>query len=440
MKKRHLIVGLLALLLVVAMTAVACGGEETTTTAAPSTTTTAAPSTTTTAAPSTDTTPAPSTDTTAAGPATGAPIKVGFSNSMSGFAAAPAASTGNGVALMAEYVNANGGINGRPLEIVMLDDKSDVPAAIANLNKMIQEDKVAATIGPFAQFMQEPARGIAEQTQTPMVGMGPATLEQLAATPQFQMSVMLSAAPDTQSDALTKVIKANGWKNIIGIADVLTIHQETLDLLVKAGPAEGFTFTKLPDTFGFDQTDFQPILNKIMEQYNKLKPDAVVLYVNPIALPPLYKGLRSLGVTVPIQGSPAAAHPAIFAMGPEAVEGFLVLDSGGLVNPAGLPDDWPLKEAQLGFYEAYQGKYGQPPDFFSAAGADLVAVLAEAMKQAGGPDDKAKVAQALINLKDYVALQGILNFTPEATSQGVHGDMVEWQVKGAQWVLVDVVN
>ena len=86
-------------------------------------------------------------------------------------------------------------------------------------------------------------------------------------------------------------------------------------------------------------------------------------------------------------------------MGPEAVEGFLALDSGGLVNPAGLPDDWPLKEAQLGFYEAYQAKYGQPPDFFSAAGADLVAVLAEAMKQAGGPDDKAKVAQALINLE-----------------------------------------
>ena len=32
--------------------------------------------------------------------------------------------------------------------------------------------------------MQEPAQGIAEQTGTPMVGMGPATLEQLAATPQ----------------------------------------------------------------------------------------------------------------------------------------------------------------------------------------------------------------------------------------------------------------
>ena len=102
-------------------------GEETTTTAAPSTDTTAAPSTDTTAAPSTDTTAAPSTDTTAAGPATGEPIKVGFSNSITGFSAAPAESTGKGVDLMVEYVNANGGVNGRPLEVITLDDKSDAP-------------------------------------------------------------------------------------------------------------------------------------------------------------------------------------------------------------------------------------------------------------------------------------------------------------------------
>ncbi len=434
MKKRYLTIGLLVLMLVVALAAAACGEtEETTTTAAPSTETTAAPSTETTAAPSTETTEP-------GGPATGAPIKVGFSNSLTGFSAAPGVSTGNGVSLMVELVNADGGVNGRPIEVIMLDDKSDVPPAIANINKLIQEDKVAATIGPFAQFMQEPARGIAEQTGTPMVGMGPATLEQLAATPQYQMSVMLSAGPNIQADALTKIIKANGWTNIIGIADVLAIHQETLDVLVENGPAEGFTFTKLPDTFGFDQTDFQPILNKIMEVYNAQKPDAVVLYVNPIAAPPLYKGLRSLGVDVPIQGSPAAAHPAIFAMGPEAIEGFLVLDSGGLVNPASLPDDWPLKTGQLSFFDAYNAKYGQPPDFFAAAGADLVAVLVEAMEQAGGPDDKAAIAQALINLKDFVALQGIINFTPEATSQGVTGQMVEWKVEGGQFVLVNTVN
>jgi len=36
-------------------------------------------------------------------------------------------------------------------------------------------------------------------------------------------------------------------------------------LLVKAAPAGGYTFTKMLDSFGLDQQDFQPILNKIME-------------------------------------------------------------------------------------------------------------------------------------------------------------------------------
>jgi branched-chain amino acid transport system substrate-binding protein len=436
MKKRYLLMGLLVLLLVVAMTAVACGGEETTTTAAP-TQTTAAPSTDTTAAP-TQTTAAPSTDTTAAaGPATGEPIKVGFSNSLTGPSAAPGVSVSKGANLQVEYINANGGINGRPIDLIEVDDKSDVAQAQANVTKMIEQDKVLATIGPFAQFAQ--ARTLVEESQIPTVFPGPATMADLSG-PSYKWSVMVSAAPPTQADAVTKVIKANGWKNILAIADVLEIHQETLDLLVEAAPTEGFTFTKMPDTFGFDVTDFQPVLNRIMEEYNKLKPDAVIIYVNPIAAPALYKGLRTLGVTTPIQGSPAAAHPAIFSMGPEAVEGFLVLDSGGIVNPAALPDTWPYKPLQLDFVQRYQAKYNEAPDFFSAVGADMVSILAEAMKQAGGPDDKQKVADALINLKDFKSLEGMVNFTPDNTTQGIKGDMVEFVVKGAQFQFINTVN
>jgi branched-chain amino acid transport system substrate-binding protein len=433
MRKRYLSIGVLVLLLAVALVAVACGGTSTTTT-------TAAPSTETTAAPSTETTAAPSTETTAAtGPATGEPIKIGLSNSLTGAAAAPGASIDNGVKLQIEYVNANGGINGRPLQLVEYDDKSDVPTAVANINKLIQEDKVFATIGPFAQFMQEAARQIAEQTQTPMVGDGPATLDQLAGT-QYQWSVMTAAGPPPQADAVDKIIKANGWKNVLSLADVLAIDQETLDLVVKAAPAGGYTFTKMPDTFGLDQQDFQPILNKIMEQINSLKPDAVVLYVNPLAFPVLYKGLRDLNVTVPILGGTACAHPAIFAMGPQAVDGAFVLDSGGNVNPQALPDSWPSKPLQLDFAQRYMAKYNSPPDFFAADGADLINVLVAAMKQAGGADDKAKVQQALINLTDIPTLEGLMTFAPDATSMGIHGNMVEWQVTNAQFQLVNTIN
>ncbi len=442
MKKRYLAIGLLVVLLVVAMMAAACGEEEeTTTTAAPSTDTTAAPSTDTTAAPSTDTTAAPSTDTTGAtGPATGEPIKVGLSTSLTGSSAAPGSSFAQGVACEVAYVNANGGINGRPIEIVQYDDASEVPNAIANINKMIQEDNVFMTIGPFAQYMQEPARQIAEEMQVPMVGGGPATLEQLAGT-QYKWSVMNSAGPPVQADAVIKVITENGWKNILGIGDILAIHQETMDLVVEAGPENGYTFTKMPDQFGFDQTDFQPILNRMMEEIKKINPDAILTYANFGGAGPLYKGLRALGVTVPILGSPATAHPAIFGIvGPEAVEGLMVLDAGGIVNPYALPDDFPLKAIQLDFFERYQAMFNTMPDFFAAFGADLVLVAAEAMKQAGGADDRAKVAEALSNLKNVVSYEGIQDYSPDANSMGVKGSMVQFVIKGGQFEFMKVLN
>ncbi len=158
MKKRYLIIGLLVLALAVASLVAACGGDkETTTTAAP--VTTEAPTTTT---PGPETTEAPTTteasspETTVPGPATGEPIKIGLSTSLTGSSAAPGKSVSMGAAAQVEFVNANGGINGRPLEIVEYDDASEVPNAITNVNKMIQEDKVFMTIGPFAQYMQEP--------------------------------------------------------------------------------------------------------------------------------------------------------------------------------------------------------------------------------------------------------------------------------------------
>jgi len=271
-----------------------------------------------------------------------------------------------------------------------------------------------------------------------MVGTGPATLDQIAGT-QYQWSTLYTSAPPTQADAVMKVIAASGWKNILGLADVLTIDQEVLDLLVKNASAGGYAFTKMPDSFGLEQQDFQPILNKMMDQIETLDPDSIVLYVNPLAFPSLYKGLRGLGVTLPILGGTACAHPAIFAMGPEAVEGAFIMNAGGGVNPAALPDSWPVKSMQLDFAQRYQAKYNEAPDFFAAEGADIVIILAGALQQAGAVD-RDKVQQALINLKDLPTLEGLLTFTPADTTTGIIGYHVEWQVKNAQWELVRVAN
>jgi len=159
MKKRLVLGGLLVLLLVVALTTIGCGeATETTTTVAPTTTSAAGGAVTT-----------ASTATTAAtGPATGEPIKVGYPCSLTGSGAAPADSEMKGVQLQVDWVNANGGINGRPIELIVGDDQSDLSTMVAVMNKMIQQDKVFAVIGPFEQSSQRRREPSARRSRFPM--------------------------------------------------------------------------------------------------------------------------------------------------------------------------------------------------------------------------------------------------------------------------------
>jgi branched-chain amino acid transport system substrate-binding protein len=425
MKKRFMLAGLVVLLLAIALMAIACGGKE-------DTTTTAAP---------TDTTVAPGTDTTVAtGPATGKPIKVGLVTSLTGTGAAPGISIQNGAKYQVKYINENGGINGRPIELLIEDDKTEVTTMLAAMAKLVEQDGIKYFVGPFMQFGQEAARDFCENAQIPMVGTGPVSLEQIAAATPYKWSVMMSAGPVTQADALVKMIKAHGYKNIVAIADTLSIHAETLIKLNELSATEGFTLTVLPDTFGLALPDPQAILNKIMEAYNSVKPDAILTLSNPLAQPAIYQGLRTLGVTVPIHGSPAAAHPAVMTRGPEAVEGLYVMDSGGMVNPQALPDTWPTKAFQVDFFERYSANYGFAPDFFAAVGADYFVVLQEAMKQAGGADDKEAVRAALQSLTDVVTLEGLQSYTPEDATEGVKGFLVEYQIKGGKFEFVRTLN
>lgn len=402
MKRKYAFAGLLVVLLVMAMVATSCGGGGGTT----------------------DT--SGGTDTTGGG--SSEPIKIGMVTSLTGASAAPGVSIQNGAKYQVEYINQNGGINGRPIELLIEDDKSEVTSMTAAMTKLIEEDGVEYFIGPFIQFGQEAGRQICEDAEIPMIGAGPVSLEQLAADTQYKWSVMMSAGPVTQATALVEMIKAHGYTNILAIADTLAIHQETLVKLEEMSATEGFDITVLPDTFGLVLADPQSILNKIMEGFNSTNPDAIFTLSNPVAQPGIYQGLRNLGVTVPVHGSPAAAHPSIMAKGAEAVEGLYVMDSGGLVNPQVLPDDWPVKDFQVDFYDRYKEFYGFAPDFFAAVGADWLIVLQAAMDQAGGADDKEAVRAALQSLTDVVTLEGLQSYSPDRTYEGVTGYLVEYQI------------
>jgi branched-chain amino acid transport system substrate-binding protein len=368
--------------------------------------------------------------------ATTGPITIGEMNSLTGDSAAPAKTLQQGFELEVAAINAAGGVNGRQLKVITLDDKSDVTSAVQDTTQLIQQDKVSAIIGPFPDTSEVAARSIAEKFGVPMMLYAPPNLADLA-NKSYKWSFLCTAGPDALANAYLKAAQDKGWKTVVAIGDVIPIHQETLKLLKQQAPGAGIKLIVLNDSWQLSATDLSPIVAKIAAADKANKPDGNFLLSNPIHVPVLQKGLKALGVTTPEIGSPAGTSPAIFLQGPPAVQGFQTLGAG-ITNPAQLPASYPGKAAMLAFVAQYTAKYKQPPDFYAGFGYDAINLLVNAMKKAGG-DDKAKVRAALESTTNWAGCQGVFTYTP-TDHVGIHGGLNLWQVKGTSFNLIETLN
>ncbi len=141
----------LAVLLVGALVVTACGDDDEATTTTPSETTAATEAPETTAATEApETTAATEAPDTSAGEPTGEPIKVMATGTIESAAfSLPTIPLGAQIAV--DEINAAGGINGRPLELVVCNDELDPNKASACVQQAVQ-DGVVALVGGLSVF------------------------------------------------------------------------------------------------------------------------------------------------------------------------------------------------------------------------------------------------------------------------------------------------
>ena len=97
-----------------------------------------------------------------AGP-TGTPITVGMSVSLTGPFSADGQAVLKGYQLWASDVNSQGGLLGRPVKLVYLNDNSDPGTTTKDYTKLITQDHVDLTLGPFSSLLTVPAGIVANK-------------------------------------------------------------------------------------------------------------------------------------------------------------------------------------------------------------------------------------------------------------------------------------
>lgn len=100
---------------------------------------------------------------------TGEPIKIGTIYAMSGGAAAIGENILRGIDFAVAEINAAGGVDGRPLEVVRGDHAGDAATGRSEAERLITQEKVDVMMGCHMSVVTEVVAQVCQQYQVPMI-------------------------------------------------------------------------------------------------------------------------------------------------------------------------------------------------------------------------------------------------------------------------------
>jgi branched-chain amino acid transport system substrate-binding protein len=93
------------------------------------------------------------------------PIRIGTSLPLTGEFSQPGTAAQEGYEVWREMLNDDGGLLGRPVELVIKDDASNQNTIVADYNALISQDEVDLLLGTFSSLLNLPASAVAERNQ-----------------------------------------------------------------------------------------------------------------------------------------------------------------------------------------------------------------------------------------------------------------------------------
>ncbi|MDM0020919.1 amino acid ABC transporter substrate-binding protein [Variovorax saccharolyticus] len=332
------------------------------------------------------------------------PVRIGMSMARTGAFAAAGAGQLNAYQLWAEQVNAAGGLDvagtRRPVQLVVYDDQSDPAKAAAIYEKLITSDKVDLLLSPWGSPAHFAVVGVLERYKFPMVGSSAASL-QIRSLKARNIWFPTSAIPDALGAELAKMMQAQGVKSVAINTVQLPFPQEIKRFLVPAVQAAGIKVVH--------DEEYAPGIKDMtasMVAIKRAAPDAVVSLSYPEDSMLYMKQAREQDIRAPFQ---------FVAVGP-SIAFFSKMFGANLDNIVTLghwsPDQkaWPKAKP---FFDAYQAKYGEAPDYLDVALAWVSAeILQQAVAKAGLDKDKLRAAIAsgtFDTIDGPVAFDGVQN-------------------------------
>ena len=257
---------------------------------------------------------------TQAGAQSKAPIKVGVVAPLSGGSADMGIPVNESVQLAFKEVNAQGGIGGRKVEVVVFDDEGKPDKGTSLVQRLIENDKVVAIIGPSNTAVALATVKVTQQAKVPQivpVAQDPRVLEPIN---PYTFRVTETFVDDAKR--IVDYLISHNYKKPALIYDSTASGLGGRAVIKKLLEQRGLPLvTEATHDIGVTDMTAQTITLR------KGQPDVVITWSLGAEVALFMKTLKQVGWTVPVVGHRGLAFPILIKLGGSAVEGMIFTDA-----------------------------------------------------------------------------------------------------------------
>lgn len=341
------------------------------------------------------------------GGSSNAPIVVGHYSYLTGPSSLLGQNITNGVQVAVDKINEEGGIQGRPIELVTYDEKGSQETAKQVVTKLVEVDKVCAIIAPASSADLKATMSITEEAGIIQIGSGvSASLTNIGAEYTFRSGIngdyVNSTLVQTMIDLGVKTFAALVVNSEYGESGMAVVERS----VEEAGNAIAMV---AKEYYNSTDVDYSAQIAKLIAA----SPDAILLYSNTNEASIAIGQVRSRGYEGYLMGPEGCASSEIRNVAGDAAEGLL------FVSPYVIPDevDEALNDVEKDFLTRYIEKYGEMVISDTAYRAyDGACLLFEAMKHCEDPSDPQQIRDAFVQIKSFEGIGGTFDYT------GLSGD------------------
>jgi branched-chain amino acid transport system substrate-binding protein len=321
-------------------------------------------------------------------------VRVGVFMSLTGSTANFGISSVNGIKMAADEINAAGGINGKQVELLVQDDRSDASEAATIVTKFVTQDQVHAILGEVASSRSIAAAPIAQNAKVPMLTPSSTNPE---VTRKGDFIFRSCFIDPVQGAAIAQfAAKTLNAKNAAIMVDRKNDYSTGLEKVINE------TFTRMGGKIVAVQS-YQEGDQDFNAQLTSLKganPEVIFVpgYYNDVGL--IAKQARDKGITVPLIGGDGWDSTQLYAIGGTALNGSYFTNHYS-------PYDTDPKVQK--FVNDYKARYNSLPDALAATAYDAAKIMFDAIKRSPSLDGVA-IRDSLAATKEFPGVTGTVTF------------------------------